>query len=168
MNRGTTLYLVILLLVLPSAMFSDTRADDQQTQTTTCTFDDNKEVSVKYTAAPVKNEKMQDGKAWTPGHAPMFLFTSAPLKVGDSDVPAGAYSLFVIPGKKQWTLIVNKSTTGEKHDEAQDLARVPMDLGILGSAEKEVSVVFGHLGPKQCTLRIYFGTTGAFAEIHEQ
>lgn len=168
MNRGTIISFLILLLMLQGTMYAETPSDGQEAQTTTCTFDDGKEVSVKYKAASIKNDKMQDGKPWTPGHAPMFLFTSAPLRVGEGDVPVGAYSMYVIPGRKQWTLIVNKSTTGEKYEQSQDLARVPMDLGTLGSVEKEVSVVFGHLGPKQCSLRIYYGTFGAFSEINEQ
>ena len=166
MRKWTTIGLA-LFLVMQGMLWAQT-PDPAQTETVTCTFDDGKQVSVKYSPSQVKNDKMQEGKPWTPGHVPMFLFTSAPLKIGDGDVPVGAYSLFVIPGRKQWTLIVNKSTTGEKHDQAQDLVRVPMDLGTLGSAEKQVSVVFGHLGPKQCSLRIYYGTTGAFAEFHEQ
>jgi len=159
---------VVLLVGWSAAAWSETPSSTHDEKSSVCTYDDGKEVSVKYKAASIKNDKMQDGKPWTPGHAPMFLFTSAPLRVGEGDVPVGAYSMFVIPGRKQWTLIVNKSTTGEKYEQSQDLARVSMDLGTLGSAEKEVSVVFGHLGPKQCSLRIYYGTFGAFAEIHEQ
>ena len=44
--------------------------------------------------------------------------------------------MFVIPGAKQWTLIVSKSTdmTGA-YDEQKDLVRVPMESGELPSPE---------------------------------
>lgn len=33
---------------------------------------------------------------------------STPVKLEDNDIPAGTYSLFTIPGKDEWTIIINK------------------------------------------------------------
>ena len=53
-------------------------------------------------------------------------------------LPIGAYTLFVIPNSKQWTLIVSKSTdTSGAYDPQQDLVRVPLDSGELPSPEDE-------------------------------
>jgi hypothetical protein len=43
-----------------------------------------------------------------------------------------------------------------------------MDLGSLGEAEKDVRVSFAHSGPKQCSMRIDYGKTGAFVDFKEQ
>lgn len=158
---GTSLLVIMLLGV----MWAET--DDPDTQTSVCTFDDGKEVSVKYQAAPVKRDNLPEGKPWSPGNSPMFLFTSAPLKIGDSEVPVGAYSLYVIPGSKRWIFAVNKNTSGSRYDQKQDVLRAPMDLGTLGSPEKTVSIAFAHVSAKQCSLRIYYGKTGAWVELSE-
>jgi hypothetical protein len=50
------------------------------------------------------------GKLWRTGaNEPTIFFTSIPLKVGGIDVPAGVYSLYTVPGKTEWEIIVNRS-----------------------------------------------------------
>jgi hypothetical protein len=97
----------------------------------------------------------------------MYLFTTTDVKVGETLVPTGAYSMFVIPEKHQWTLVVNKDVNDKKYDPQQDLARAPMELGMLDEGQKQVDVVLGHMAPKQCNMRIYYGKTGAWAEFKE-
>ena len=97
----------------------------------------------------------------------MLLFTQAALTVGNAQIPVGAYSLFLIPGKDRWTLVINKGVGKGPYDEQEDLLRVPMDVGQLGTPE-EFSLFFAHLAPKQCNLRIYQGKLGAWAEFHEK
>ena len=99
----------------------------------------------------------------------MLLFTQAELTLAKTAIPVGAYSMFVIPGKNSWTLIVNKNVTaGSKYDETQDLVRAPMETGQLSSPEKEFSVIFGHMAAKQCSMRFYYGKTGAWTEFMEK
>jgi hypothetical protein len=90
----------------------------------------------------------------------MLLFTQTGLRIGGAQIPAGAFSLFVIPGHDDWTLVVNRNVPeGSEYDEAQDLARTPMKTGEL---------YFAHVAPRQCNLRLYYGKTGAWAELQEQ
>jgi len=59
------------------------------------------------------------------------LETSASLMIGDLQVPAGKYTLFVdISDPAQWVLIVSKATGewGLGYDAAQDLGRVKMTM----------------------------------------
>ena len=50
---------------------------------------------------------------------------------------------------------VSKSTdTSGKYDEAQDLARIPMQFGELAQAEPTFSAYFAHIAPDQCNLRL--------------
>jgi hypothetical protein len=57
------------------------------------------------------------------------LHTDADLQIGDLNVAAGTYTLFVdISDPAQWVLIVSKATGewGLAYDETQDLGRVKM------------------------------------------
>jgi hypothetical protein len=99
----------------------------------------------------------------------MALFTNTPIQVGSRTLPIGAYTLFVVPNSKQWTLIVSKSTdTSGAYDPQQDLVRVAMDSGELPSPEENMSVSFAHVAPQQCNIRFDLEKTGHFASIHQQ
>jgi hypothetical protein len=99
----------------------------------------------------------------------IFLFTETPLIVGTSEIPTGAFSMYLIPDKKKWTLVINKNVTaGSKYDEKQDLVRIPMQIGHVDTPAKRFQVLFVHVSPKQCNMRIYNGSTGAWVEFKEK
>jgi hypothetical protein len=77
--------------------------------------------------------------------------------------------MFVVPEKNHWTLVVNRNVAeGSAYDEHQDLLRADMQMGQLSEPNKAFRLVFGHLAPKQCNLRIYYGKTGTWLEIQEK
>jgi hypothetical protein len=90
-------------------------------------------VTVNY-ASPGKRERTVWGelvpydKLWRTGaNMATTLETTGPLVVGGTQVPAGKYSVFSIPGKDEWTLILNKDTDQggtDDYDQAQDAVRV--------------------------------------------
>ena len=49
------------------------------------------------------------GKVWRTGanQATKIIF-STPVKLNGAEIPAGTYGLFTIPGKDEWTVIINK------------------------------------------------------------
>ena len=143
-------------------------ADSPESASTSCTLDDGQQLSVRYSpAAP--GEKLSNGKIWTPGGVPMFLFSTAVFTLGNTPIPPGAYSMYVIPGNDHWTLIVNKNVTaGTKYDEHQDLVRAPMEVGQISQPLKQLDISFGHMGPKLCSLRISLNKVGAFTDFKEQ
>ncbi|MGA2206925.1 MAG: DUF2911 domain-containing protein [Terracidiphilus sp.] len=69
---------------------------------------------------------------WRAGaNAATTLKTDADLTIGDLNVPAGSYTLFVdISDPAHWVLIVSKATGewGLAYDAAQDLGRVKMRM----------------------------------------
>ncbi|HEU4520679.1 MAG TPA: DUF2911 domain-containing protein [Thermoanaerobaculia bacterium] len=95
-----------------------------------------KTVTVNYNAPSKRNrvimgELVPYGKVWRTGaNAATTLTTEADVMIGNLHVPAGKYTLFTIPGEKEWTLIVNKQTGqwGTNHDASQDLGRVKMTV----------------------------------------
>jgi hypothetical protein len=99
----------------------------------------------------------------------MYLFTEAAISISNTEIPVGAYSMYVIPEKKQWTLIINKSVNeGKAYQQQQDVVRVALDTGDLSEPSEQIKLAFGHLAPKQCNLRIYYGKIGAWAEFEEK
>ena len=57
--------------------------------------------------------------------------TDRDLDINGVTVPAGHYSMFLLPTRAGATLIVNKQTgqSGLTYDQSQDLGRVPMTMG---------------------------------------
>jgi hypothetical protein len=135
-----------------------------------CTFGDGKQMKVEYSNATAKpRQELHDGRLWEPGGSPLFLFTESELTLGGSVIPEGAYSLYVIPEKRNWTLVVNRNTTvGGQYDERKDLIRPPMEIGESDPPVAQVQVALAHVAPKQCNLRLYYEKTGAWAEFHEK
>lgn len=132
--------------------------------TTTCNLDDGRQIYVHYNAVSNK-EKPVNGKAWAPGGTPMTLFTEAQLSLGSSMIPIGAYTVYPIPAKDHWTLVVNKNVTpGAAYDEKQDIARAPMETAQVDQASAALEVAFAHVGAR-CTLRIYAGKSASFADF---
>lgn len=165
MNCGRIFASVGWTMVLSAVVWGQSGATNQQTAA--CTFEDGGQVSVRYAAADAHGEKLPEGRAWSPGDEPMLMFTSTAVKLGDDEIPIGAYSVYIIPEKHAWTLAVNKDVSGKKYDAQLDVAREGMELGSVDQAEKAVSMVLGHVAPKVCSLRLYYGKTGAWVDFKE-
>lgn len=136
-----------------------------------CTFEDGIQIRVTYSGSGSSTTDKKDlpkDKMWTPGNQPMILFTSSPVKMGTTVIPAGAYSLYMIPGKSNWTLIVNKDVTpGHEYDPSKDVVRATMDVGKL-PVTQPLQLGFARMGPKQCNMRLYYGQIGTWTDIYEQ
>ena len=136
----------------------------QDDQTTYCTFDDGNQVSIQY--RPSVKDPPRNGRVWSPG---ITMFVQTPLTLGGREIPLAAYSVHLIPDRKNWTLIVNKGVgAGASYNAAEDVARAPMELGEIPEPVKNLQLTFAHMGAKQCSLQIYYQKTGAFAEFREK
>jgi len=160
---------VFVLLTLGMVYSSAAQQASAKESTATCSFQDGKQLTVRYDNDTTSSKNLPaEGRVWAPGGTPMFLFTQSPLSMGNSQIPIGAYSMYIIPRKENWTLILNKNVAKSgKYDEHQDLSRVEMQIGQLSEPNKQFSLFFGHVSPKQCNLRIYFGKIGTWAEFKE-
>jgi hypothetical protein len=81
------------------------------------------DVKVCYGRPSLKGRKMFGsdlvpyGKIWRTGaNEPSMIHTSGPLTIAGVSVPAGSYSLYTVPGEKEWEIIVNKSITQWGHE----------------------------------------------------
>lgn len=138
-----------------------------------CALADGKTITVDYSSPRAKGRKIFGGlvpygEVWRTGANEATTFvTTADLMMGGSHVPAGSYTLFVIPNQDKWTLIISKKT-GEwgipYPGKEQDLARVDMKVTKLAAAAENFTIAFDKTA-NGCTLRMEWETTGASVEI---
>lgn len=58
------------------------------------------------------------GKLWRTGaNEPTIFFAPVPLKVAGIRVEPGVYSLYTVPGKSEWEVIVNRATAQWGHED---------------------------------------------------
>ena len=157
---------VLLCQWLPLGFAQDANSNSA---TTVCTFEDGQQISVQYNNSATPVEEPRNGKPWRPAGSPVILFTQTALIVNKVEIAAGAYSLWLIPDKKNWTLVVNKNVKADSpYNQDEDLVREPMEVGQLPQPAKQADIGFAHMAAKQCNLRVYYGRNGVWADIGEK
>jgi hypothetical protein len=160
---------LIFWILISTIVLAQPKAPTPPSASTVCTFADGKEMSARYTPEPVDNKTLPADKLWKPGGAPVLLFTQATITAGTSEIPTGAYTMYFIPAKKQWTLVISRNVdAAAEYNEQQDIARVPMEVGKLSTGIHNLQIVFAHMAPQQCNMRLYRGKTGVWMEFKEK
>jgi hypothetical protein len=73
-------------------------------------------ITISYSSPAVKNREIFGalvpyGEVWRAGANEATVFeTDKDIKVEGKTLPAGKYSIYAIPGEKEWTIIFNKQT----------------------------------------------------------
>ncbi|HVT44784.1 MAG TPA: DUF2911 domain-containing protein [Thermoanaerobaculia bacterium] len=119
----------------------------------------------------IMGELVPFDKVWRTGaNAATTFTTEANLKLGDLVVPKGTYTLFTVPGKESWKLVVNKQNGqwGTRYDEAQDLGRVPMSVRKLGEPVETFLIVIEPKGQNAGVLKLTWETTEVSVPISVQ
>ena len=139
----------------------------------TCELAGGKTITVDYSSPRAKGRKIFGGlvpygEVWRAGANEATTFvTTTDVMVGGSHVPAGSYTIFTIPNKDKWTLIISKKTGewGIPYPGAdQDLARVDMKVSATPSPVENFTVAFDKAA-SGCTLRMEWETTRATVEV---
>ena len=139
----------------------------------TCDLGAGKSITMDYSSPRAKGRKIFDGlvpygKVWRAGANSATTFvTTADLKVGGTDVPAGSYTVFAIPEADKWTLVISKKTGewGTPYPGADsDFARIDMKASTLPAAVENFTIAFDKNG-SGCTLRMDWETTRGSVEI---
>lgn len=92
------------------------------------------------------------------------LTTDVDLMIGAVHVPKGSYSLFTLPSRAGWKLIINRNTGqwGTQYDAAHDLARVDLRLRTLPEPVESLAISMipsTEAGPPHGELRLAWGTS---------
>jgi hypothetical protein len=132
-----------------------------------------KNITVDYSAPSkrgrtIMGELVPYGKVWRTGaNAATTFVTEGDLMLGSLHVPAGKYTLYTIPGEKNWTLIVNKQNGqwGTNYDEKQDLGRVQMNVKPVKDAVETFVIGVKEVGKKSGLLTLTWENTEASVPI---
>ncbi|MCU1299517.1 MAG: hypothetical protein JWO91_3795 [Acidobacteriaceae bacterium] len=142
---------------------------------TQCKFSDGKTITVDYSSPRVNGRKIFGslvpyGQIWRTGANEATTFVAdTNLTVGGKDVPAGNYTLFTVPDKDKWTLVISKKTGewGIPYPEGEDLARVDMKDAKTPAPVENFTISFDQAGGN-CTMQISWENTLVSAEFAEK
>lgn len=102
-------------------------------------------ITVDYSSPAVKGRKIWGGlvpldKVWRAGANKNTTVTfSMPVVIGETQVPAGSYGFFTIPGGSSWTLILSKVNDlwgSDEYKEGNDLVRVTVKPQAIPARER--------------------------------
>jgi hypothetical protein len=126
-------------------------------------------VTIDYSSPRAKGRKIYGelvpfGQVWRTGaNEATTLVTPVDLTIGGTTVPAGSYTIFTVPNKDKWTLVISKKTGEWGTDypgQANDLARVDMKVSALPSPVDNFAISFEKAG-NGANLNIDWETTRA-------
>ncbi|MDR3615015.1 MAG: DUF2911 domain-containing protein [Candidatus Obscuribacterales bacterium] len=125
-----------LSLAATSAVFAEAPKVEFPAPSPACTLKQRvglTDIEIDYSRPSIRGREVFGGlvpydKVWRAGanQATKIIF-STPVKLNGTDVAAGTYALFAIPGKDEWTVIINKGAEqwgAYKYDEKDDVARI--------------------------------------------
>ncbi len=97
------------------------------------------------------------GRVWRTGaNQATHLRTNFDMMLGSAPVTRGVYTLWTLPGKDRWTIIINKQTGqwGTAYDERQDLARFDADVERSQSPVDTFTIALTKTGPASGRLEL--------------
>ncbi len=126
------------------------------------------DISVEYSRPGMKGrvifgDLVPFDKVWRTGaNSATKISFSTEVKLNGTAVPAGEYALFSIPGKTEWTVILNK-VTGQwgsyAYDEKNDVARIKTMPVALPAAVESFSIGLGDLSQHSAILYLMWEKT---------
>ena len=93
----------------------------------------NTDIKINYHSPAVRGRVIWGGlvpydAVWVTGaHSATTVEVGKDFTVGDKTIPAGKYALFTIPGKEEWTIILNKAWDqhlADNYAETEDVVRI--------------------------------------------
>ncbi|MFZ0818786.1 MAG: DUF2911 domain-containing protein [Candidatus Acidiferrales bacterium] len=173
--------LMFALTFASAALFALCAAEGQQNPSqrpsppasAKCSLPDGGAITIDYSSPRMRGRKIYGdlvpwGKVWRAGaNAATTFVPSKDVKIGNLSVPAGSYTLFVIPNQDKWTLIVSKQT-GESGltypGESFDFGRTEMKVSSFATPLENFTIAFDQTSAG-CTLRMDWETTRSSVDI---
>jgi hypothetical protein len=131
-------------------------------------------IHVSYGAPSLRGRKMVGGtdpygKEWRLGADEATTFeVSTDVTVNGTKVPAGKYTLFVLPTASSWTLIISKKT-GEwgipYPGKEFELARIPMNKASLSAPQEQMSIDFEKTAGTKTEMHVKWDRDNYFVTI---
>lgn len=108
----------------------------------------NTEITVNYGSPGMRGRVIWNGlvsydQVWVSGsHWATAISFSKDVSINGVKVPAGMYGFFTIPGREEWTLILNKTYDmhlADEYDESEDLVRVTVTPEMLENSVQRLT-----------------------------
>lgn len=103
------------------------------------------------------------GEVWRTGaNGATKLTFSDPVTIGDKTIPAGSYGLFTIPGKTEWTIIINTNSKGWgsfDYKQAEDIVRFKVAPQATGSSTETFTISIDNITAQTATISLNWGKT---------
>lgn len=177
MRKVLTVCSAVVLVLIATATFVRAQQDKSKRPSppasAKCELAGGKSVTIDYSSPRKKGRNVftdvvKYGEVWRTGANEATTFvTTADVMVGGTHVPAGSYTLFTVPGKDKWTLVISKKTGEWGTDypgEKEDLARIDMKAGTSSAPVENFTISFDKAG-KACNLKLAWDTTTASVEV---
>jgi predicted small secreted protein len=126
-------------------------------------------LKLTYHAPGVKGRTIWGGlvaydQVWVTGaHMATTLETDKALVIGGKEIPAGKYALFTIPGREEWTVIINKNFKqhlADNYDQQDDLVRVQVKPTALEQHQERLKYDIISNSSSQGTIKIFWDKLG--------
>ena len=97
------------------------------------------------------------GQVWRTGANQATKITfNTPVKFNGTEIPAGTYALFTIPGETEWTVILNKNSAqwgAYQYDEKADVARFKVTpVRLTDTTLETFTIEFNHIRDESAVL----------------
>lgn len=103
------------------------------------------------------------GQVWRTGaNSATKVIFSTPVKLNGTEIPAGTYALFTIPGEDEWTIIINKGAEqwgAFQYDEKADVARFKATPMTLGRSIDAFTIEFNQIRDESAYLNLVWDKT---------
>jgi hypothetical protein len=133
-----------------------------------------KKVTVEYSRPSMKGRQIFGGlvpygKVWRTGANEATVITvDGDFMVGTIHVPAGSYALLTVPGEKEWTLVLNKTSKqwgAFRYDEKMDLGRAGMKVSTVANAVEKFTIAIEQGAGNQGVLKLAWDKTEASIDL---
>jgi hypothetical protein len=162
---------LILGLMLASSLSAQTPKVDFPAASPACTIKQRvglTDIEVVYSRPGIKGRTVFGGivpygQVWRTGANQATKITfSTPVKLNGTDIPAGTYALFTIPGENEWTIILNKNAAqfgAFQYDEKADLVRFKVVPVTLGETIETFTIEFNHIRDDSAIINLVWEKT---------
>ena len=117
----------------------------------------NTDIKINYHAPAVRGRTIWGGlvaydAVWVTGaHKATSLEVGKDCKVGNKTIPAGKYAIFTIPGKEEWTIIINKNWSqhlADDYSETDDVVRLKVKPEVTGNVVERLQYEIDQRGER--------------------
>jgi hypothetical protein len=126
------------------------------------------DIEVVYSRPGIKNRQIFGGlvpygNVWRTGaNAATKITFSTAVKLNDTEIPAGTYALFTIPGENEWTVIINKGAAqwgAFQYDEKADVTRFKVNPVQIAESIETFTIEFNDIQDESAVMNLVWDHT---------